>query len=93
MCEDLEESEAESPLIGFSDWVRSVLVGEQCFDASYASRITERSNVSWNQPGTLSGSKQIIFTKYTTHLHHNFEFRTPMALHSMHPIRIIPNNR
>ncbi len=56
MCEDLEESNL-SPLEAFSEWARFALVGEECFDASYASRIAERSNVSWDQPGTLSGSK------------------------------------
>lgn len=56
MCDDIEESTL-SPLEAFSEWVRFALVGDQCFDASYASRIAERSNTSWNQPGTLSGSE------------------------------------
>lgn len=56
MCDDLESSTL-SPLEAFSRWVRFVFMGEECFDASYASQIAERSNTSWDQMGTLSGSK------------------------------------
>lgn len=58
MCEDLEESDSE-PLEAFSEWVRFAIVGDECYDASYASRIAVRSNTSWDQPGTLSGRKII----------------------------------
>lgn len=56
MCEDIEGSSA-GPLEAFSTWVRFALVGDECIDTTYASRIAQRSNTSWNQPGTLSGSK------------------------------------
>ncbi|KAJ6632715.1 Thymus-specific serine protease [Pseudolycoriella hygida] len=57
MCDDLEESTLP-PLEAFAEFVRFALVGEECFDATYDNIIAERSNTSWNQPGTLSGSKQ-----------------------------------
>lgn len=56
MCDDLERGVFE-PLQAFARWARFVFMGEECFDASYASRIGERANTSWDQPGTLSGSK------------------------------------
>lgn len=66
MCEDLQNSTL-SPLEAFGRWASFVFTGDECFDASYASRIAERSNTSWNQPGTLSGSKQkVISRNYAT---------------------------
>lgn len=55
MCEDLEGSSL-SPLEAFSRWARFALIGEQCFDTTYDNLIAERSNTSWDQIGTLSGS-------------------------------------
>lgn len=69
MCEDLEESTL-SPLEAFSRWVRFVFMGDECFDASYASRIAERSNTSWNQPGTLSGSKRKLTIQHRKSITH-----------------------
>lgn len=91
MCEDLEESTL-SPLETFSRWARFVFMGDECFDASYASRIAERSNTSWDQPGTLSGSKQKLLAKQARYIHTCLS-RTTMALSSMHTSRIIPSYR
>lgn len=55
MCADLEDSN-DSPLEAFAEWARFALTGDECFDASYASKIAQRSNPAWDQPGTLSGS-------------------------------------
>ncbi|XP_037038170.1 putative serine protease F56F10.1 [Bradysia coprophila] len=64
MCDDLEESSL-SPLEAFSEWARFALTGEQCFDASYASKITQRSNPAWDELGTLSGRRQWNYIQCT----------------------------
>lgn len=91
MCEDLEESTL-SPLEAFSSWARFVFTGDECFDASYASRIAQRSNTSWDQPGTLSGSKRKLIAEKAPNIHKRLS-RTTMALSSMHTSRFIPSNR
>jgi len=64
MCEDLQGVPLE-PLESFARWVNYVFMGPECFDASYASRIGQLTNTSWNQPGTLSGRRQWAYIQCT----------------------------
>lgn len=67
MCEDIESSSL-SPVEALAEWARFALTGDQCFDASYASKIAERSNPAWDQAGTLSGSKDKPTNQFKTEI-------------------------
>jgi len=64
MCDDIVGSQL-SALEAFSRWARFALIGDECYDASYDSLIAERSNTSWDQPGTLSGRRQWAYIQCT----------------------------
>lgn len=55
MCNDLRLP-ADQPLQAFVRWVNYVYGNLECRDLSYAHLIEQAGNISFNQPGTISGS-------------------------------------
>lgn len=91
MCDDIEESDLE-PLEAFARWVRFVM-GDECYDADYNSKIAQRSNTSWDQIGTLSGRKSNLMGSNDFVSLKILFGRSPMELYSMHPSRFVPDHR
>lgn len=55
MCADMRAIEDDA-LASFARWFNYVRGNDECLNFDYDTFIQINSNVSWNQPGTLSGS-------------------------------------